>query len=100
MRACGSDPDELRTVELYTSHEALLLDYEQALTRTDPATGRPTTGPLTSCGSASGPGPPTARTSTSLRHPQPHGLKLGPAATPEERWPSPGCSARTGCLAG
>jgi 3-deoxy-7-phosphoheptulonate synthase len=36
MRACGSYPDELRTVELYSSHEALLLPYEQALTRTDP----------------------------------------------------------------
>src|SRR5215469_9027537 len=24
MRACGSDPEELRTVELYSSHEALL----------------------------------------------------------------------------
>src|SRR5690348_7987540 len=26
MRACGADPQELRTVELYSSHEALLLD--------------------------------------------------------------------------
>jgi 3-deoxy-7-phosphoheptulonate synthase len=39
MRACGSDPEELRTVELYSSHEALLLPYEQALTRADPRTG-------------------------------------------------------------
>jgi 3-deoxy-7-phosphoheptulonate synthase len=39
MRACGSDPDELRTVELYSSHEALLLPYEQALTRIDARTG-------------------------------------------------------------
>ena len=35
MRACGADPQELRSVELYSSHEALLLDYENALTRTD-----------------------------------------------------------------
>ncbi len=41
MRAWGSDPDELNTVELYSSHEALILDYEQALTRTDARTGRP-----------------------------------------------------------
>ena len=41
MRACGTDPDELRTVELYSSHEALLLPYEQALTRTDPRTQAP-----------------------------------------------------------
>ncbi len=40
MRACGAEPAELRTVELYSSHEALLLDYEQALTRVDSRTGR------------------------------------------------------------
>ena len=40
MRACGAEPAELRTVELYSSHEALLLDYEQALTRADSRTGR------------------------------------------------------------
>ncbi len=39
MRACGADPEELRAVELYSSHEALLLDYEQALTRCDSRTG-------------------------------------------------------------
>ncbi len=39
MRACGASPQELRTVELYSSHEALLLDYEQALARTDSRTG-------------------------------------------------------------
>jgi 3-deoxy-7-phosphoheptulonate synthase len=41
MRACGTDPDELRTVELYSSHEALLLPYEQALTRIDSRSGLP-----------------------------------------------------------
>jgi 3-deoxy-7-phosphoheptulonate synthase len=41
MRACGADPDQLRSVELYSSHEALVLDYEQALTRIDSRTGRP-----------------------------------------------------------
>jgi 3-deoxy-7-phosphoheptulonate synthase len=40
MRACGADPEELRAVELYSSHEALVLDYEQALTRRDSRTGR------------------------------------------------------------
>jgi 3-deoxy-7-phosphoheptulonate synthase len=40
MRACGADPDELRSVELYSSHEALVLDYEQPLTRKDARTGR------------------------------------------------------------
>jgi 3-deoxy-7-phosphoheptulonate synthase len=40
MRACGADPEQTRTVEFYSSHEALLLDYERALTRTDVRTGR------------------------------------------------------------
>jgi 3-deoxy-7-phosphoheptulonate synthase len=39
MRACGADPEELRAVELYSSHEALVLDYEEALTRRDSRTG-------------------------------------------------------------
>jgi 3-deoxy-7-phosphoheptulonate synthase len=42
MRACGIDPEshpEMRTTDFYTSHEALLLGYEQALTRVDSTTG-------------------------------------------------------------
>jgi 3-deoxy-7-phosphoheptulonate synthase len=42
MRACGVDPElapELRATDFYTSHEALLLGYEQALTRVDSTTG-------------------------------------------------------------
>jgi 3-deoxy-7-phosphoheptulonate synthase len=39
MRACGVDPEEARAVEFYSSHEALLLDYEQALTRRDQRSG-------------------------------------------------------------
>lgn len=41
MKACGADPEELHGVELYSSHEALLLEYERALTRIDTRTGRP-----------------------------------------------------------
>jgi len=43
MRACGIEPatvPELRETDFYTSHEALLLWYEQALTRTDSLTGK------------------------------------------------------------
>jgi 3-deoxy-7-phosphoheptulonate synthase len=39
MHACGADPEEFRAVEFYSSHEALLLDYERALTRTDSRSG-------------------------------------------------------------
>ena len=42
MNACGIDPAniaEVQGVDFYTSHEALLLPYEEALTRKDPVTG-------------------------------------------------------------
>ena len=39
MVACGIDSPSMRTVDLYTSHEALLLPYEEALTRQDSLTG-------------------------------------------------------------
>lgn len=44
MRAIGMDPEhnpKLRETDFYTSHEALLLGYEQALTRADSMTGEP-----------------------------------------------------------
>jgi 3-deoxy-7-phosphoheptulonate synthase len=42
MAACGVDPDsvpQLKATSFYTSHEALLLPYEQAFTRQDSLTG-------------------------------------------------------------
>jgi 3-deoxy-7-phosphoheptulonate synthase len=42
MEACGLSPDtvpQLKGTEFYTSHEALLLGYEQAMTRQDSLTG-------------------------------------------------------------
>jgi 3-deoxy-7-phosphoheptulonate synthase len=42
MEACGIDPEkapQLKSADFYTSHEALLLPYEQALTRQDSLTG-------------------------------------------------------------
>lgn len=44
MRAVGMDPEnnsKLRETDFYTSHEALLLGYEEALTRDDSITGDP-----------------------------------------------------------
>ncbi|MGH3489060.1 MAG: class II 3-deoxy-7-phosphoheptulonate synthase [Actinopolymorphaceae bacterium] len=41
MHACGADPAEFHSVDFYASHEALLLDYEDALTRIDSRTGTP-----------------------------------------------------------
>ena len=42
MRACGINPQshpEMRTTDFFTSHEALLLGYEQAMTRVDSTSG-------------------------------------------------------------
>jgi len=41
MHAGGTDPAAFRTVEFYSSHEALLLEYERAMTRIDSRTGLP-----------------------------------------------------------
>lgn len=43
MASAGMTPDryaELETVDFYTSHEALLLEYEEALTRVDSTSGK------------------------------------------------------------
>ncbi len=41
MDACGVELDSFRTVDFYSSHEALLLEYEHAMTRIDSRTGLP-----------------------------------------------------------
>ncbi|MBG6224685.1 3-deoxy-7-phosphoheptulonate synthase [Arthrobacter sp. CAN_A2] len=41
MDACGTDFEALKRVEFFASHEALLLDYERALTRIDSRTSLP-----------------------------------------------------------
>jgi 3-deoxy-7-phosphoheptulonate synthase len=41
MVACGIHDDAFRTVDFYSSHEALILEYEHALTRIDSRTRQP-----------------------------------------------------------
>ncbi|WP_028656667.1 MULTISPECIES: class II 3-deoxy-7-phosphoheptulonate synthase [unclassified Nocardioides] len=41
MKAIGADPDEFHRVDFYSSHEALLLEYEHAMTRIDSRTDKP-----------------------------------------------------------
>ncbi|HSU02686.1 MAG TPA: 3-deoxy-7-phosphoheptulonate synthase, partial [Nocardioides sp.] len=41
MKAIGADPDEFHRVDFHSSHEALLLEYEQSLTRIDSRTDQP-----------------------------------------------------------
>ena len=88
MRACGLDLEgmsETHGVELYSSHEALLLEYERALTRHDDASGRPydLSAHLVWIGERTrqldG-----AHVELLSRIANPIGLKVGPAATGEE----------------
>ena len=41
MKSAGVEPEQFKTVEFYASHEALILEYEKALTRIDSRTGNP-----------------------------------------------------------
>ncbi|GAB4007693.1 class II 3-deoxy-7-phosphoheptulonate synthase [Nocardioides ultimimeridianus] len=41
MQAIGADPDEFHRVDFYSSHEALILEYEHAMTRIDSRTDTP-----------------------------------------------------------
>ena len=41
MKAIGADPDEFHRVDFHSSHEALVLEYEHALTRIDSRTNTP-----------------------------------------------------------
>ena len=84
MRAIGADPEQLHTVELFASHEALLLDYETALTRIDSRTGLPAvSGHLLWVGERTrdlgG-----AHVEFAARVRNPVAVKLGPTASPED----------------
>ena len=89
MQAIGIDLGDERSiheVDIWTSHEALLLDYEEPLVRQrldDGATGTPAR--RTSSGSASGRASSTARTSSSSPVSTTRsGSKVGPTATPDD----------------
>ena len=85
MAACGIDPAELHTVDLYTSHEALLLPYEEVLTRVDSRTGLryDTSAHFLWVGERTRriDGAHVAWASTVCN---PVGVKLGPTATPDD----------------
>jgi 3-deoxy-7-phosphoheptulonate synthase len=85
MRAIGADPEQLHTVEMYSSHEALLLDYEQALTRVDSRTGLPydVSGHFLWVGERTRQiGGAHLEFATRIRNPI--GVKVGPTTTPDD----------------
>ncbi len=85
MRAIGADPEQVHTVELFASHEALLLDYERALTRVDSRTGLPyaVSGHLLWVGDRTRDlGGAHVEFAARIRNPV--AVKLGPTASPED----------------
>ena len=85
MKACGADSDELHGVELYSSHEGLLLEYERALTRIDNRTGLPYdgSGHLVWIGERTR-GPDGAHVEFFGHVGNPIAVKLGPTASPDD----------------
>jgi len=84
MAACGADPDEFKRVEFFAGHEALVLDYEKALTRIDSRTDDlyDVSGHFVWIGERTrqldG-----AHVDFAARVSNPVGVKLGPTTTPE-----------------
>ncbi|CAB4946698.1 unannotated protein [freshwater metagenome] len=85
MAACGADPDEFKRTEFFAGHEALVLDYEKALTRIDSRTGNlyDVSGHFVWIGERTrqfdG-----AHVDFASRIKNPIGVKLGPTTTPEQ----------------
>ena len=87
MRAIGLDAEhhqELRQTDFYTSHEALLLGYEQAMTRVDSTTGDwyATSGHMLWIGDRTRQ-PDHAHVEFLRGVKNPIGLKCGPSLTPD-----------------
>jgi 3-deoxy-7-phosphoheptulonate synthase len=87
MRAIGIDPEthpEMRVTDFYTSHEALLLGYEQALTREDSTSGHmyATSGHMLWIGDRTRQ-PDHAHVAYLSGVKNPIGLKCGPSLTPD-----------------
>ena len=82
MQACEvtdlTTPEITRTA-LYTSHEALLLGFEQAMTRSIRPRAAGTTRARISCGSATVPASSTGRTSSSAARSPTPGRQAGPS---------------------
>jgi 3-deoxy-7-phosphoheptulonate synthase len=82
MRACGVRDDALHGVELYASHEALILAYERALTRRYGAAGYDLSGHFIWVGERTR-ALDGAHIEFVSRVANPVGVKLGPTTTPE-----------------
>jgi 3-deoxy-7-phosphoheptulonate synthase len=82
MRACGVHDAALEGVELYASHEALILEYERALTRIDDGRAYDLSGHFVWVGERTRQ-MDGAHIDFVSRIANPIGVKLGPTTTPE-----------------
>jgi 3-deoxy-7-phosphoheptulonate synthase len=82
MRACGVHDAALESVELYASHEALILEYERALTRVEDGTAYDLSGHFVWVGERTRQ-MDGAHLDFVSRIANPIGVKLGPTTTPE-----------------
>lgn len=85
MNAAGAYTESLKTVEMFSSHEALLLDYEHAMTRIDSRTGLPYNTGAHFLWIGERTRDPNGAHVEMLSHVQnPIGVKLGPTATVDD----------------
>ena len=101
MRACGVDLSAgatIQQVDFFTSHEALLLDYEQALTRRDSLTGQwyDCSAHMLWIGERTR-DPDGAHVEFLSGVHNPIGVKLGPTTTPDEVRRSASSSTPSAC---
>jgi 3-deoxy-7-phosphoheptulonate synthase len=82
MRACGVNDDALRSVELYASHEALILEYERAFTRLSEGIPYDLSGHMVWVGERTR-ALDGAHVDFVSRIANPIGVKLGPTTSPE-----------------
>ncbi len=85
MQAAGVDPEAFHRVDLYAGHEALVLDYERALTRIDSRSGRPydVSGHFVWVGERTR-AVDGAHVDFAATVANPVGVKIGPTASPDE----------------
>lgn len=85
MVAAGADFDSLRQVDLFSAHEALVLEYESGLTRIDSRTGQPydTSGHFLWIGERTR-GIEEAHVELLSKVRNPIGVKVGPTATQQD----------------
>jgi 3-deoxy-7-phosphoheptulonate synthase len=85
MTSAGVDPESFKKVDFYSSHEALILEYEKALTRIDSRTGNAydVSGHFVWVGERTRQLDGAHLDFASKIH-NPIGIKLGPKSTPED----------------